>query len=219
MSVCAQNHPVGELSSSTMQLSILIICWNDWKTIEKCLRSIHEGTHSTRFEIIASDSNSIGFPGVRIIDNGSNLGFAKGNNAGIRAAFGKYVLVLNPDTVVHKNALDKLVAFAEHHLEAGGFGCRILNPDCAYQASARFFPTLPRYWMAALGLRYLDPYLPFFTITGIRMRQMAFAIIGVVRPADTVRERLKMYRVVARWNIDLDPVRFVERGEEPRLKG
>jgi hypothetical protein len=201
MSACAQNHPVGELSSSTMQLSIVIICWNDWKTIEKCLRSIHVGTHSTTFEIIVSDNNSTehspefirrSFPGVRIIDNGCNLGFAKGNNAGIRAAFGKYVLILNLDTVVHKNALDKLVAFAEQHLEAGGFGCRILNPDGTYQASARLFPTLPRYWMAGLGLRYLDPYLPFFTITGIRMRQMAFAIIGVVRPADTVRERLKM---------------------------
>jgi len=279
MSVCAQNHPVSELPSYTMQLSIVIVCWNDWKTIENCLRSIYEGTHSTTFEIIVSDNGSTddspefirrNFPSVRIIDNGSNLGFAKGNNAGIGAASGKYVLILNPDTVVHKNALDKLVAFAEQHPEAGGFGCRILNPDGTYQASARLFPTLPRYWMAALGLRYLDPYLPFFTfeeywnwhgdserqsvsrfpirfqlekhrsryryfykhfgpkasrqcrllsITWIRMRQAAFAIIGVVRPADTVRERLKMYRVMARWNIELDPVHFVERGEEPPLKG
>jgi len=339
MSVCAQNHPAGELPSSPMQLSIVITCWNDWKTIEDCLRSIYDGTDSITFEIIVSDNGSTdgssefirrNFPDVRIIDNGSNLGFAKGNNVGIRAASGKYVLILNPDTVTQENALDRLVAFAEQHPEAGGFGCRILNPDGTYQASARLFPTLPRYWMAALGLRYLDPYLPFFTfeeywnwhgdserlidwqsgccvmfrgsvlrevggfdeqffyhfeevdlcrrvwnagfpivftpeatvihlggqsvsrfpirfqlekhksryryfykhfgpkasrqcrllsITWIRMRQAAFAIIAVVRPADKVRERLKMYRVVARWNIELDPVRFVESGEEPPLTG
>lgn len=147
-----------------MKLSIVIICWNDWKVIENCLRSIFDSTHDLRFEVIVSDNDSTDgsveqiraqFPAVRVLKNGANLGFAKGNNVGICEAGGEYVLILNPDTIVHDGSLDRWIKFADLHMEAGAFGCKVLNPDGTYQGSARPFPTVWRSLIAALGLRTL----------------------------------------------------------------
>ncbi len=147
-----------------MKLSIVIICWNDLKVIADCLRSIVQGTHSVEYEIIVSDNGSTDgsveyirsqYPQVRIIENQANLGFARGNNAGIRASSGEYVLILNPDTIVSDGMLDRWIEFAEQRPAAGAFGCRVLNPDGSYQCSARPFPTLGRHLIAALYLRPL----------------------------------------------------------------
>jgi GT2 family glycosyltransferase len=147
-----------------MKLSIVIICWNDWKVIENCLRSIFETTHGIDYEVIVSDNGSTDgsvekirhqFPSVRLIENRANLGFARGNNVGIREARGEYVLILNPDTIIHGGSLDRWIEFAGSHSEAGAFGCRVHNPDGSYQRSARPFPTIARYVIAALGLRFL----------------------------------------------------------------
>jgi len=147
-----------------MKLSIVVICWNDLKVISDCLESIVEGTHSIEYEILVSDNGSTdgsvefihqNYPMVRVIENGANLGFAKGNNAGIQASTGEYVLILNPDTIIHDGALDKWIEFADRHTEAGAFGCRVLNPDGSYQGPARPFPTIWRGWISALCLRPL----------------------------------------------------------------
>ncbi|MGO9085599.1 MAG: glycosyltransferase family 2 protein [Candidatus Sulfotelmatobacter sp.] len=147
-----------------MKLSIVIICWNDWKVIENCLRSIAECTHRTEYEVIVCDNGSTDgsvekiraqFPSVRVIENRANLGFAKANNVGIREARGEYVLILNPDTIIHDGSLDRWIDFTGRHPEAGAFGCRVLNPDGTYQRSGRPFPTISRYFVAALGLRFL----------------------------------------------------------------
>src|ERR1700761_8748374 len=95
------------------------------------------------------------FPRVRVIENGANLRFALGNNVGIAVSTGEYVLILNPDTIIHEGSLDQWMEFADRHPEAGGFGCRVLNPDGSYQGSARPFPTIWREWLAALYLRPL----------------------------------------------------------------
>jgi GT2 family glycosyltransferase len=155
-----------------MKLSIVVICWNDLRVVRDCLRSIYEGTHKIDFEVIVSDNNSIdgsvefirrNYPQVRVVENGANLGFAKGNNAGIEVSRGEYVLILNPDTIIHDGSLDTLVAFAERHPEAGAFGCKVLNPDGTYQVSARLFPTVWRYWVSALYLKHIANFWPLFT--------------------------------------------------------
>lgn len=147
-----------------MKLSIVIICWNDWKVIEGCLRSIFAGTHRIEYEVIVSDNGSTDgsveriraqFPAVRIVENRANLGFAKGNNAGIREARGEYVLILNPDTIVHDGSLDRWLDFAGRRPEAGAFGCLVRNPDGTRQESARPFPTVRRSTISALYLRPL----------------------------------------------------------------
>ena len=154
-----------------MKLSIVIICWNDMKVIGNCLESLFKETDGISFEVIVSNNGStdesieyIGkhFPSVRIVNNGANLGFAGGNNAGIRAAIGEYVLILNPDTIILDRALTKLVEFADRHPEAGAFGCRVLNPDRSFQNPARPIPTVFGYTIAALYLRWLGRISKFF---------------------------------------------------------
>lgn len=321
-----------------MKLSIVIICWNDLRVIRECLHSIYRRTHRIDFEVLISDNGSIdgslefirkNYPEARILENRANLGFARGNNAGIHASVGEYILILNPDTIIHDHALDRLVQYADEHPEAGAFGCKVLNPDGSYQTSARLFPTVRRYWVSALGLKKLANVSRFFiyeeyphwrgeterevdwqsgccvmfrgdllkslggfdeqffyhfeevdlcrrvwnagfairftpeavithlggqsvsrfpirfeiekhrsryryfykhfgpkaarrcrtlSITKIRVRQMGYRLISLWTPTDVVQRRLEMYREVVRWNKAIDPVSFVERGEEPRLK-
>src|SRR2546423_1449242 len=147
-----------------MKLSIVIICWNDLRVIQDCLRSIYEGTRSTEFEVIVSDNGSTdgsiafireNFPQVHVLENGINLRFGKGNNVGIRASKGEYVLILNPDTIIHDGTLDEWLRFADQHPEAGAFGCQVHNADGSYQESARPFPTAGRDLIAALYMRPL----------------------------------------------------------------
>ena len=152
-----------------MKLSIVIICWNDLNVIGDCLRSVFNQTTRIAFEVIISDNGSSDgsldyirkhFANVRIVENGQNLGFAKGNNAGINVANGEYVLILNPDTIIRERALEKLVSFADNRPEAGAFGCRVLNPDGSFQNPARPIPTVSGYLISALYLRWLGRLSP-----------------------------------------------------------
>lgn len=147
-----------------MKLSVVILCWNDLTVIADCLRSIFAGTHSTEFEVIVSDNGSTdgsiefirqNYPQVRLIENGRNLRFAKANNVGIRASRGEYVLILNPDTIIHDGTLDKMVQFADEHPAAGAVGCRVLNSDGSYQESAWPLPSIRSQWIAGLYLKPL----------------------------------------------------------------
>lgn len=161
-----------------MKLSIIILCWNDLKVIPDCLKSIYAATHATEFEVIVSDNGSTdgsidfirkNFPQVRILENGTNLRFAKGNNVAIRASQGEYVLILNPDTIIHDGTLDKVVKFADKHQEAGAFGCRVLNVDGSNQEYARPFPSILSEWIAAFYLKPLA-YLSDSLHPGIYVR-------------------------------------------------
>ncbi len=155
-----------------MKLSIVIICWNDLKVILNCLTSIYAETAAISFEVIVSDNGSTddsiariraAFPHARIVENGANVGFAKGNNAGIRIAEGEYVLVLNPDTIIRDRALEKLVTYADRHQSAGAFGCRVLNPDGSFQNPARPIPSVLGYLTAALRMGWLAHFSSAFT--------------------------------------------------------
>src|SRR5579862_3030138 len=124
-----------------MKLSIVILCWNDKKVIADCLKSIYATTVATDFEVIVSDNGSTddtldfirtNYPEARIIANGRNLRFAKGNNVGIRESRGEYILILNPDTIINPGTLDGMVKIADQHPEASAFGCKVLNSDGSY---------------------------------------------------------------------------------------
>ena len=155
-----------------MKLSIIILCWNDHRVIGECLHSIFANTHETDFEVIVSDNGSTdgsvefirsSYPAVRVIENGRNLRFAKANNMGLQVSHGEYILILNPDTIIHKSALDKVIQFADAHPEAGAFGCRVLNADGSYQVSARPFASLRAELITALYLRGLGRCHKWFT--------------------------------------------------------
>jgi GT2 family glycosyltransferase len=129
------------------EVSIIIVNWNTRELLAECLESVRSsvGT-SERWNVqtlVVDNASQDGsaammrerFPWVTLIENGQNLGFARGNNQGISRAEGRYVLLLNPDTVVHSGALGALVAFMGTHPSAGAAGARLINPDGSLQAS------------------------------------------------------------------------------------
>ena len=148
-------------------LSIIIVSWNTRKLLENCLGSILANPPISPVEIWVVDNASTDdsprmvdekFPQVRLVDNRENVGFARANNQAIQQCAGKYILLLNPDTLVASGALQALVDFLDKHPEAGAAGARMLKPDGSLQISSHPRPTLSReFWR----LFHLDDLLPF----------------------------------------------------------
>jgi GT2 family glycosyltransferase len=98
------------------------------------------------------------FPQVHLIENSVNVGFARANNQAIQQCAGKYVLLLNPDTIVTSGAIQALVDFLEENSKVGAAGARLLNSDGSLQISSHPRPTLSReLWR----LFHLDALLPY----------------------------------------------------------
>jgi GT2 family glycosyltransferase len=165
------------MHKNKIKLSVVIVNFNTSKLTLDCLQSIQKEAGALDFEVILVDNGSTddsvksfrvltqnGFwkKRLRLILNSSNKGYAKANNQGIKIAVGKYVLLLNSDTIVHKNAFLELVNFAEKTPDAGIIGSRLLNTDGTLQMSCFRFPTLFRVikqnWLGESGL--LDKYAP-----------------------------------------------------------
>jgi GT2 family glycosyltransferase len=101
------------------------------------------------------------FPWVHLIQSSENVGFARANNQAIRQSKGRYLLLLNPDTVVLKDALEVLLEFMETHPKVGAAGPRLLNPDGTLQVSCYPALTLTRELWRLLHLDILYPYGSF----------------------------------------------------------
>ncbi len=118
-------------------VSILVISYNTRELTLAALRSLREQTTVPHEVIVLDNASADGsaeaiaaeFPDYRLIASDENLGFARGNNVASRHARGRYILLLNPDTVVLDQAIDRLVAFAERTPEAGIWGGRTLYGD------------------------------------------------------------------------------------------
>lgn len=121
-----------------IDLSIIIVNYNNIRFLEACLNSVYNSTHRASFEIIFVDNGSTDnsfdivktkFPKVRIIENRENLGFGKANNRGLEIYRGRYALLLNTDTVVKDGAFDKMLEFMDSHPKAGACGPKLMNAD------------------------------------------------------------------------------------------
>ncbi len=132
-----------------VDLSVIVVNWNVKELLAACLQSLLAEEGLT-LEIIVVDSASTDgspdmvrelFPGVRLMASRQNLGYAGGNNAGAAEARGRYLLLLNPDTVVRPGALAGMVAYLETHPAVGALGPQLLWPDGTIQSSRRRFPT------------------------------------------------------------------------------
>ena len=143
------------------KLSVIIVSWNTAEITCNCIRSIYEQTYDISFEIIvvdnASSDNSVqaiktDFPNVILVENKTNAGFGKANNQGMNLARGKYLLLLNSDTIVLKNALGKVVSFADTNPDAGVIGCRVLNSDRTLQNTCYMFPSIINWLLFTSGL-------------------------------------------------------------------
>jgi len=119
------------------RVSIIVLNWNGRRLLGGCLRSLATQTCAD-YEMIVVDNASVdgsveyvrtNFPSVKIIENKGNLGFAEGNNAGIAASVGDYIIILNNDTRVPSNFTQTLVECASASPQAGSIGCRIVQED------------------------------------------------------------------------------------------
>ncbi len=145
-----------------MKLSIVVVAWNSAADIEACIDSINFGSE---FEVIVVDNASsdatrdkLGqYHHLKLVANGSNSGYARANNQGIRLATGEYVLLLNPDTRIELGALDTLANYLDEHPAIGAVAPRLVSPDGTTQFSIRSFPTAASILWELVGLARLFP--------------------------------------------------------------
>ena len=119
------------------RLSIIIVTFNSREQIDVCLQWLINGVHVDREIVVVDNASTDGtaahlrerWPGVRLIEAGSNLGFARACNIGIRQTFGELVLLLNPDTAVVAGAIDRLVSALDRDGTVAVVGPRIVDAD------------------------------------------------------------------------------------------
>lgn len=145
---------------TAVELSIIILTYNTKDITMQAVQSVEdsypEEVKSGKYEVIVTDNASTDgtlaafkkfkehtkIKTFHIVDNGGNIGFSKGNNKGVPYIKGKYVLFLNPDTIVYKNVLDYLIDFMEKTPDAGTVSCKLINKDGALDFNChRGFPT------------------------------------------------------------------------------
>jgi len=149
-----------------------MVNWNTRELMRESLRSIDAATRTRPLEVIVVDNGSEDgsvemvaqeFPHVVVWRSDRNLGFAKGCNAGIRLSRGRYVLLINTDTVVRDYAIDKMLAYMEAHPDVGVVGPKLVYADGRPQRSAAgAFPSLR------------SAFNSFFFLTDIFPRHKAF---------------------------------------------
>jgi N-acetylglucosaminyl-diphospho-decaprenol L-rhamnosyltransferase len=151
------------MTSDEPILSVVVVSWNTADLLEACLRSCltQQGLDP---EIVvvdnASDDDSVararGFaPAVRVLANRHNPGFASANNQGIRECRGRYVALLNPDTVVPPGTFAALAGFLDARPRAGACGPRLTNPDGTPQAFSHGDDPTPGYLLRRAANRVL----------------------------------------------------------------
>ena len=148
-------------------LSVIIVNWNVRDLLQRALISVYTSWgEAIGLEVIvvdnASHDDSVAmlrstFPAVQVIANTDNRGFTGGNNQGLAAATGDFLLLLNPDTEIVENALPRMVAYLRAHPDVGMVGPQLLNPDGSVQSSRRHFPTLPVLFLESTWLAKLAP--------------------------------------------------------------
>ena len=170
-----------------MDVSVIIVNWNTRDLLRACLRSLQVAEKEVEAEVIVVDNASTDgsaaitaeeFPEVRLIASEENLGWAKGNNVGLEAGKGRYLLLLNPDTEVRPNALVTMTRFMDAHPNAGACAPKLLNPDGTIQASLRRFPEPGHLLWDVLGIAKLFPHSPRFA--AYRMGDFTFDHVAEV---------------------------------------
>jgi GT2 family glycosyltransferase len=163
--------PAIQTAETQKDVSIIVVNWNTKDVLRNCLQSIYKETVGITFEIIVVDNGSSDasvrmvrqeFPSVTLIENSENRGFAAANNQGILIAEGRYILLLNSDTIVLDNAVAQTVSFADCNPKAGAVGCRVLNSDGTLQSTCLMFPSLLNMALSTFWLNRFFPDSKFF---------------------------------------------------------
>lgn len=133
-----------------VDLSICIVSWNTSEKLRECLQSIYRHTEGLNIEVLifdnASSDNTVemiknNYPQVILIDNQTNIGFGRGNNALIIKSKGKYILLINPDIIIIEPCFKKMIGFLKANPQAGVVGCKLVNMNGSIQKS--YFEKFP----------------------------------------------------------------------------
>jgi N-acetylglucosaminyl-diphospho-decaprenol L-rhamnosyltransferase len=132
-----------------MDLSTVIVHYRSLDSLPSCLSALAAATRGTDSETVVVDNASGDQveawlsreqPGVRLISNSENVGYARAVNQGIAATTGAFVLVMNPDCFLEEHAVQRMIAYAREHPRVGIVGPQLLTADGALEYSARAFP-------------------------------------------------------------------------------
>jgi GT2 family glycosyltransferase len=152
-----------------MQLSVIILNYNVRYFLEQCVLSVQKALVNIDAEIIVVDNNSSDdscammkslFPNIKRIENKENVGFPKGNNLAVEQAKGKYICILNPDTVVAEDTFTKILDIKSRQLNTGIIGCKLID------GTGNFLPEskrgVPTPWVALTKIFGLYKISDFF---------------------------------------------------------
>ncbi len=158
-----------------MDLSVLIVNWNSAHYLKPCLSSVYRQVKGIEFEVLVVDNASYDgsadlikkeFPQATFIQSDKNLGFIRGNNFLFPHSKGKNILLLNPDTEIVGDAIQRLLGYLESLPQAGAIGCRLVNADGAVQTnSIQAFPTILNQLLDADLLRRRFPNSSLWKLT------------------------------------------------------
>jgi len=195
-----------------MDLSIIIVNFNTKTLLKKCLSSIFRETKGISFEVIVIDNGStdgsieeikktkLKIENLSLIENKENLGFAKANNQGIRKAKGEYILLLNSDTEIVDNALQKMIGFARTKPNLGVVGPRLLNEDGSFQPStAPFFALFQVFLWLLTGDRFLFSSPAETCQVDWVMGSALLASRPAIKKAKLLDEKFFMYMEEVEW--------------------
>jgi len=154
-----------------IDVSIIIVNYNSTELLKNCLDSVEKYTTGINFEIVVVDNNSItgdideisdNQNKITLIKNDVNKGFGAANNQGVKVAKGKYVLLLNNDTILFENSIKKVFDFAESLEGNEIIGCKLLNEDKSVQKSVYDLPNLLNVFTSNFFLYLLFPKSKYF---------------------------------------------------------
>jgi N-acetylglucosaminyl-diphospho-decaprenol L-rhamnosyltransferase len=147
-------------------VSIIIVSWNVAELLEACLNSVYDNTPDLSLEVIVVDSassdNTVAmvtekFPQVQMLAQSENVGFTRGNNIGLDVATGKYLFLLNPDTVILGDTIRQMMMYLDNHAQMGIVGPHTLNSDMTHQSTRRRFPTVGTAFFESTWLEGIAP--------------------------------------------------------------
>lgn len=154
-------------------LSVIIVSYNVKSLLEQCLRSVNAAINSLSAEVFIVDNASSDksveylqplFPQFQFLANPQNIGFAKANNLALEKCTGKYVLFLNPDTIVPPDCFIKCIDFLEKNLQAGALGVKMIDGNNMFlRESKRGLPTPSASFWKLTGMAALFPSSPLFS--------------------------------------------------------
>ncbi len=148
------------------ELTVVVVNYNTAHLLYRMFGALEAAKGALTLQVIVVDNASrdgsveilrAQFPGVELIENSINVGFARANNQTLPLVHGRYLLLLNTDAVVSPATLQKTVEFMDSHPRCGVLGAKVVGPDDSLQPSCRYFPTPWNVFLARTGLNRFFP--------------------------------------------------------------